>query len=72
MVFTRAQWAAEHQGRLSIGAGGFDEELWHNQNYVFGMSSRYNAADDVKGWQEVSDIVTRNRAANSMQPLYPR
>ncbi len=53
MVYTRGQWEAEKQGRLSIGA------------YVFGIASRYNAADAVKGWREATDIVDRNRAANA-------
>jgi hypothetical protein len=35
------------------------------------MSSRYNAADEVRGWKEVVDIVEQNRAANKMPHLYP-
>lgn len=65
MVFTRGQWEADKQGRFSIGAGGFDEEIGHNRKYVFGISSRFNAADSVKGWREATDIVDRNRAANA-------
>ena len=72
MVFTRSQWDSNKQGRFGIGAGGFDEEMWHNQKYVFGMSSRYNAADDVKGWKEVADIVEQNHAAHNMPRLYPQ
>lgn len=64
MVYTRSQWEADKQGRFSIGAGGFDEEIGHNRKYVFGISSRFNAADSVKGWREATDIVDRNRAAN--------
>jgi hypothetical protein len=71
MVFTRSQWDSDQNGRFGIGAGGFDEEMWHNEKYVFGMSSRYNGADSVKGWKEVADIVERNRAANKMPRLYP-
>ena len=72
MVFTRGQWESDKQGRFGIGAGGFEEEMWHNQEYVFGMSSRYNAADDVKGWKEVADIVEQNNAAHAMPRLYPQ
>jgi hypothetical protein len=72
MVFTRSEWDSDKQGRFGIGAGGFDEEMWHNQKYVFGMSSRYNAADDVKSWKEVADIVEQNHAANSLPRLYPQ
>jgi len=72
MVFTRSQWDSDKQGGFSTGAGGFDEEMWHNQKYVFGMSSRYNAADDVKGWKEVADIVEQNHAAHNMPRLYPQ
>ena len=52
-------------------AGGIMEELWHNQSLVFAMSSHYNATEE-KGWKEVPDIVERNRAANSMQRLFPQ
>lgn len=72
MVFTRGQWDGDKQGRFSFGAGGFDEELWHNQDYVFAMSSRYNAADDVKGWEEVSEVVEQNKAAHRMPRLHPQ
>ncbi len=71
MVFTRTQWAADKQGQFTIGAGGFDMELWHNEKYVFALSSRYNAADNVKGWKEVGEIVEQNRAAHNMPRLYP-
>jgi hypothetical protein len=72
MVFTRSQWNSGKRGGFGVGDGGFDEEMWHNQKYVFAMSSRYNAADDVKGWKEVADIVEQNHAANSMPSLYPQ
>ncbi len=72
MVFTRSQWESDKQGRFSIGAGGFDQELWHNEEYVFGMSSRCNAADNVKGWREVAAIVEGNQAANNMPRSYPQ
>ena len=61
LVFTRRQWEADKQGRFAIGAGGFDEEIRHNSNYVFAISSRYNADDSVRGWKETSDVVERNR-----------
>jgi hypothetical protein len=72
MVLTRSQWDSDKQGRFGIGAGGFDEEMWHNQKYEFGTSSRYNAADDVKGWKEVADIVDQNHATHTMPRLYPQ
>ena len=72
MIFTRSQWDSDKQGRFGIGAGGFDEEMWYNQNYVFAMSSRYNAADNVKGWKEVADIAEQNHIAHDMPRLYPQ
>jgi len=71
MIFTRSQWEANKQGGFTIGGGGFDMELWHNQKHVFGISSRYNAADDVMGWKEVGDILEQNRVAHKMARLYP-
>ena len=64
LVFSRSQWEADRQGRFSIGAGGYDAEIGHNPEYVFAVSSRFNADDSVKGWKEATDIVERNRAAN--------
>ena len=52
-------------------AGGVMDELWHNQGFVFAISSRYNAADEVSGWKEVAEIIEQNRAANKMPHLYP-
>jgi hypothetical protein len=71
--FTRVQWDAVHRGELwpSLFAGGTMDELWHNERYVFAMSSRYNAADEVRGWKEVAAVVEQNRAANKMPHLYP-
>jgi len=48
------------------------DELWHSQQFVFAMSSRYNAADEVKGLKEVAEIVAQNYAANKMPHLYPK
>jgi hypothetical protein len=72
LVFTSAQWDALHHGKLwpSLFAGGVMDELWHNQSYVFAMSSRYNADDEVSGWKEVAEIIEQNRAANKMPHLY--
>jgi len=72
LVFTHPQWDALHHGNLwpSLYAGGAMDGTWHNRKYVFGMSSRYNAADEVKDWKEVGDIVERNHAANNMPRLY--
>jgi hypothetical protein len=73
LVFTHAQWDALHHGELwpSLFAGGVMDELWHSQRFVFAMSSRYNAADDVRGYKEVAEIIDQNRAANEMPDLYP-
>jgi len=73
LVFTRAQWDALHHGELwpSLFAGGMMDELCHNQEFVFAMSSRYNAVDEVRGWKEVAEVVGQNRTANKMPHLYP-
>jgi hypothetical protein len=73
LVFTRSQWDALNHGNLwpSLFAGGTMYELWHSQRFVFAISSRYNAADEVSGWKEVAEIVEQNRAANKMSQLYP-
>jgi len=73
LMFTRAQWDALHHGTLwpSLFAGGMMDELGHNHGFVFAMSSRYNADDEVSGWKEVAEIVKQNRAANQRRRLYP-
>ncbi len=71
LVFTRSQWDSDKLGRFGIGAGGLEYELWHTPDYVFGISSRYNADDSVKGFKEAAEVVEWNRAANSMPRLYP-
>ena len=65
LVFTSEQWNKQLKGDLwpSRFAGGVMDELWHNHKYVFAISSRYNAADDVKGWREAADIIATNCAA---------
>jgi hypothetical protein len=72
LVFARAQWDALHHGELwpSLFAGGMMDELWHNQGYVFALSSRYNWGGQT-GVKEVADIVEQNRAANKMPKWYP-
>ena len=70
LVFTRSQWEAEHQGKFFPYAGGVIFEMQHNDKYVFGIYSRFNADDTVKGWKEADDFVTRNRNANGPQ-LHP-
>jgi hypothetical protein len=57
-VFTRRQWETHHQEPVG---GGVDEEPTQNSNYVFAISSRYNADDLVKGWKETNYAVERNR-----------
>ena len=64
LVLTRRQWQSEREGRLRIIAGGVEDEIAHNSNYVFEVSSRFNADDSVKGWKEAADIVSRNMDAN--------
>jgi hypothetical protein len=71
LVLTRSQWQRECEGKFGIGAGGFDEEIGHNSEYVFAVSSRFNAADEVGGWKEASEAVERNRASNG-PPLVRR
>lgn len=71
MVFTRKQWDEEEQGKFFPYAGGVISEMWHNDQYVFGNYSRYNAYDEVKGWKEAEDIIEQNRDGNKMEPLYP-
>jgi hypothetical protein len=73
LVFTGVQWDALHHGEFwpSLFAGGTMDELWHSQRFVFAMSSRYNAADEMRGWKEAGEIVDQNRAANKMPHLYP-
>jgi hypothetical protein len=70
MVFTRKQWQEEHDGLFFPYAGGLISEMWHNNKYVFGLYSRYNANDDVKGWKEVDGILATNSAAHSEPTLY--
>jgi len=73
MVFTRKQWDDLNAGKFdAAGAGGIIEELWHNEKYVFGLHSRYNALDEVKDWKEVGEIVRKNCAAHPAAHLYPQ
>jgi hypothetical protein len=61
LVFTRSQWNGMRQGRFVVGAGGVWQEIKHTPQYVFAISSRFNADDSVKGWKETSEAVERNR-----------
>jgi hypothetical protein len=63
-VFTRTQWQGDCEGKCFIGAGGYEEEIGHNSNYVFAMSSRFNAEDGANAWKEATEAVDRNRASN--------
>jgi hypothetical protein len=74
VMFTRNQWDDERTGKMSayISAGGTIDELWHDRNHVFAISSRYNAADDVKGWQEAPEIIAKNCALHPESRLDPR
>src|SRR6266478_9377913 len=71
VVFTRDQWDALHHGEFwpSLFAGGMMDELWHNQSFVFSMSSRYNWGE-LGGSKEVADIVEQNHAANSVPRVF--
>lgn len=72
LVFTRRQWDALHHGKFwpTVFAGGAMDELWHNNTYVFGMSSRYNSGE-LNGSKEVAEIVGQNSAAHPQHHLYP-
>jgi hypothetical protein len=67
LIFTPAQWDSLRHGELwpSAFTGGTIDELWHNQKYVFAMSSRTFANDELKGWKETARIVERNRNASN-------
>jgi hypothetical protein len=77
-IYTRQQWDEEKQDRLATHAGGIIEELWHNQNYVFGLPSRYYAVEndddgrEFKGMKEAMEIITQNCALNDTPRLYPQ
>lgn len=73
LVFARSQWDLLHQGKLwpSFFAGGTMDELWHNQKFVFAMSSRYNTDDELNGWNEAKNIIQQNCAAHQIARLYP-
>ena len=71
MVFTRKQWGEEKQGKFFPYAGGMISEMWHNRKYVFGIYSRYDADDSVKGWKEADDIIATNCAIHTGPTLYP-
>jgi hypothetical protein len=65
MVFTRNQWTAKNSDYgFYIGAGGIEYEISHNNDYVFGISSRFNWADTVTGSEEAGDAVQKNSAAH--------
>jgi hypothetical protein len=70
-IFTRQQWNDIHDGKYSaVGAGGVIYELWHNDQYVFGMHSRYNSDDSVNGWKDVQQIVHQNCALHPESHLH--
>ena len=73
IVFSRKQWDEKEHAKLwpDLYAGGTIDEMWHNRKYVFAISSRYNAADEVKGWREAADIIATNCAAHPEPTLYP-
>ena len=70
-IFTRPQWDDIHLGKYdAAGAGGVIYELWHNDKYVFGIHSRYNADDSVNGWKETQVIVNQNCATHPEPHLH--
>ena len=71
MVFTRRQWDALKKRVFFPYAGGVISEFYHTESYVFGIYSRYNADDSLKGWREAGDILRQNIAAHDSAPLYP-
>ena len=71
LVLTRVQWDSYHRGAFAIGAGGVQLEFSHNSNYVFTISTRFNADDSVWGWKEASDAIGGNMAVQG-PPLFPQ
>ncbi len=71
LLLTRSQFEALHQGKFSIGAGGVEIEIAHNDQYVFAVSSRFNADDSVKGWKEATEAV-ESYWTNNATHLYPQ
>ena len=73
LVFTRRQWDALNHGKLwpTCYVGGTMDEICHNSQYVFAISSRFNAADGVNGWKEAGNAVNQNIMANVASDLYP-
>jgi hypothetical protein len=71
MIFTRRQWEDEHAGLLSPFAGGVIYELGHNDRNVFGIYSRFNADESVKGAEEAGEIAQRNLDANTAR-VFPQ
>src|SRR6266705_1999661 len=76
MAFTRSQWVACEQQKFFPHACGVIGELWHNPKYVFGMWNRYEDLDiqnnggiEVKGVEEVRDIIKRNRVLHNLHPI---
>ena len=70
MVLTRKQWDEEGQGKFFPYTGGVIYEMWHNDRYVFGNYSRYNAYY-LKGWQDADSIIRQNCDAHKMAQPYP-
>jgi hypothetical protein len=71
-VSHRLRVKADQLGKSLPYASGVIGEIWHNHKYVFGLYSRYNAADSVKGWKEAADILERNCALHTEPTLYPK
>ncbi|HEU5397073.1 MAG TPA: hypothetical protein VFV81_07890 [Verrucomicrobiae bacterium] len=64
LVFTRRQWEKYWQPQgFSVSAGGIEEEIAHNDRYVFVINSRFNWGD-LPGAEDAGRIVDENRAAN--------
>ena len=64
LVFTRKQWDRYWQpNAFSVSAGGVEEEIAHNDRYVFVINSRFNWGD-LPGAEDAGRIVDENRDAN--------
>ena len=70
MVFTRKQWEEDHAEKFIIEAGGLDEEVSHNDPYVFAIWSRFTF-DELPGSEEAGKTVEENQEMNRGRELYP-
>lgn len=62
-IFTRRQWEDDYAEKFFTAAGGMDEEISHNDLYVFAFYSR-SMFDELPGFEEAGKIVERNQEMN--------